>query len=252
MNQKKQKILGVIPARIGSTRVPRKMLLDIVGKTLIERSFENAKKISLLDALVIATDSDEIREKAESFGAKVIMTSKKHRNGTERTVEAVEKFTDFEPDIVLTIWGDEPLTPPEGVDRCIQLLLDDSETSISGIAGKVPPEQSVDLDSVVKLVFGPDGRVLYISRSPIPYHYNKDETPEYYHILGALAWRKEMLFKYISMSPSKLERVEGIEQMRILEAGYKMRVVWGEYPSIGVNTPPELEKVREIYKKKEM
>lgn len=242
---KKNKILGVIPARFESSRLPRKMLINISGKPLIQWTYEQAKQSKLVDAIVIATDSREIAEVARGFGADVIMTSVRHKNGTDRVCEAVKKFKKFKPDIVVNIFGDEPVIDPKTIDASIKVLLDNPQVPVSSV-GAILSKNEIRRESLVKLSIDANGCVMYLSRSPIPYHYNKKETPRYCHILGSMAFRVDFLFTYQKLPQSSLELVEGVEQLRILENGYKMKVAVGNFDGIGVNTPEDLRRVRAI------
>lgn len=245
------KIIGIIPARLGSTRIPEKMLADIHGKTLIQRTIERTQKAKLLDALVVATDSELIGDSARSMGTKVVMwpSPLKSKNGTEGVALALEQFNEFEPDIVVTIWGDEPLYPPLVIDECIKKLLDNPDLDAVAAADKISDPAMLGTDSVVKVVTDKFDRAMYISRSPIP-HWYKGDSPDYYHIIGAMVMRREFLGKYVSMSQSALEIAEGVEQLRILENGHKLGIVKVDSGNLGVNTPAELEEVRRIIGKK--
>lgn len=245
-----KKILGIIPARIGSTRIPNKMLRDINGKTLIERTYERSKLAKSLDALVIATDSDEIEKVAQSFGAQVIRSIKEHKNGTERAAEATQLFKDFVPDVVVTIWGDEPLYPAEAIDRCVQMLREQPELEAVTAADRITEASMVQANSVVKVLTDMHNHALYISRAAIPYSYTEHKQ-DYYHVIGSMAMRREFLFKYIEMEQTPLEKTESVEQLRILENGYRLGIVKGDFKNLGVNTPEEYEQVVKIYKELE-
>lgn len=242
------KILGVIPARIGSTRVTNKMLEDICGKTLIQRTYERSLKATMLDALVVATDSDDIEKNIAAVGARVIrwplpLSSK---NGTEGVALALSAFKDFTPDIVVNIWGDEPLYPASVIDDCVKKLIENPNFQAVTAADKIEERAMLEANSVVKIVTDLHDRALYISRSLIPHTYTKT-NPSHYHVIGAMAMRTDFLWKYISLEQTPLELAEGVEQLRILEHGYGLGVVKGEFKNLGVNTPHELEEVRKRY-----
>ncbi len=242
----KQKVLGIIPARIGSTRIPNKMLKDICGKPLIQRTYERSKHAKSLDALIIATDSDEIESVAKACGARVIRSIADHKNGTERAAEAARLFTDFVPDIVVTIWGDEPLYPPVAIDKCVQMLQEQPELQAVTAADRIVDESMVHANSVVEVVTDIHNHALYMSRAAIPYHFTQHAL-DYYHVIGAMAMRREFLFKYIEMEQTPLEKTESVEQLRILEHGFKLGIVKGDFANLGVNTPEEYEQVVRIY-----
>ncbi len=243
------KILGIIPARIGSTRIPNKMLKDICGKTLIERTYERTKEAKSLDAIVIATDSDEIEKVARSFGAQVIRSINDHKNGTERAGEATRLFTDFEPDIVVTVWGDEPLYPATAIDRCVAMLKEQPNLQAATAADRITNEAMIHADSVVEVVTNKHDHALYISRAAIPYSYT-DHKFDYYHVIGAMAMRRDFLFQYIEMEQTPLEKAESVEQLRIIENGYNLGIVKGDFENLGVNTPGEYEAVVKIFEKR--
>ncbi len=244
-----EKILGIIPARIGSTRIPNKMLKDICGKTLIQRTYERTKEAQSLDALVIATDSDEIEAKAVSFGARVIRSIELHENGTERAGEATKLFTDFSPDIVVIVWGDEPLYPATAIDQCVKMLVENPDLDAVTAADRITESSMLTVNSVVKIVTDIHNRALYISRATIPYDF-KGKNPDYYHVIGAMAMRTEFLFKYVEMEQTPLEKIESVEQLRILENGYKLGIVKGDFQNLGVNTPDEFVEVEKIFQKR--
>jgi 3-deoxy-manno-octulosonate cytidylyltransferase (CMP-KDO synthetase) len=170
---KKPKILGIIPARLNSTRLPRKMLQDICGRPMIEWTYRQVKKAKILDALVVATDSEEIAEVVKHAGGRVLMTSSKPQTGTDRVAEAAARFTDFKPDIVLNIQGDEPLMPIAAITKTAQLLLDHKEDVMSTVARPYPKENPLEERGQVKVVLDMNGHALFFSRSQIPF----DRTP---------------------------------------------------------------------------
>jgi 3-deoxy-manno-octulosonate cytidylyltransferase (CMP-KDO synthetase) len=251
MNDREQKVLGVIPARLGSTRIPNKMLVDIGGRKLIERTVERTKACTSLDKLIVSTDSEEIANVVRALDIDVIMTESDLPTGTDRVAATVEKFTEFEPDIVSVIWGDEPLYPAEAIDKSVELLLEDEDLLVSSVGDLIEDPEMWARPSVVKIITDFAGNVMYITRAQVPHPYNASVPVEVHHIIGVMTVRKPFLKKFIEFPQTPLEKREGVEQMRILENGYRMRIVKGNYHSLGVNTPEELEKVREIYKQRE-
>lgn len=241
-----KKVLAVIPARIGSTRIPRKMLVDIGGKTLIQRTYERSKNSKLIDELIIATDSEEIFKHAESFGARVIMTSSDVPTGTDRVGEVLENFTDFEPEIIVNIWGDEPMFDSKVIDDCIELLQKQPDVDVVAAADRLKDEKMIDADSFVKIVTDDSDKVLYLSRARIPFHYNKNTSPDYFHIIGVMAWRSDFFKKFLQLPQSPLEKIEGVEQLRIIDNGFTLKVLKGDFNNIGVNTLEDLDAVRKI------
>jgi len=246
MQTHEDRVLGIIPARIGSTRIPGKMLKDICGEPLIQRTYERSTGATSLDALIVATDSDDIESKAIEFGARVIRSVKDHKNGTERAAEATKFFSDFIPDIVVTIWGDEPLYPAFAIDKCVQMLKNNPDLDAVTAADRITDSKMIDVNSVVKIVTDINDQALYISRSVIPYNFTNQQV-DYYHVIGAMAMRREFLFKYIEMEQTPLEKIESVEQLRILENGYKLGIVKGDFDNLGVNTPEEYVEVVKMY-----
>jgi len=243
------KILGVIPARSGSTRIKNKMLESIIpGKTLVQLTFERSKKAKILDDIIVATDSDEIEKSAAAVGARVIrwplpLASK---NGTEGVAQALEQFKDFIPDIVVNIWGDEPLYPAEAIDQCVDLLLKDPELQVSSVADRLTDEVMVVEPSIVKVLTDLNNNVLSFSRATVPFPYNPKSSYDHYHIIGVMAMRYDFFHRFLKLPQTPLELREGVEQFRIIEHGIRMQIVKGDYGNLGVNMPDELEKVRAI------
>jgi|SRR3989338_8770228 len=240
------KVLGIIPARLGSTRIPEKMLKDICGKPLIQWTVERTLKARSLDALVVATDSERIAEIVKPLGVPVIMTPSELHTGSDRAAAAAKLFTDFTPDIIAIIWGDEPLYPAEAIDNCVSLLLDDPELQAGIAADRIHDEEMWRQPSVVKVLADLKNNVLSFSRAPVPYAYHAKASTDLYHVIGVMVARREFLYQFLQMPQTPLELREGIEQMRILENGVRMRIHKGDYGSLGVNMPEELEQVRAI------
>lgn len=239
-----KRILGVIPARLASTRMARKMLAEIQGKTLLEYTFHQVQKAKTLDAIVIATDSKEIADVATAFGATVLMTDTKINSGSDRVAAAASLFTGFTPDIVVNIQGDEPLMPPLAIDDCVRGLIDDTDAVVSTPATLFPAGQAIDSPNFVKVVLDKNSHALYFSRSVIPFP--RDPYNTYLKHLGLYAFRSDFLYKYVSLSQTPLELAEKLEQLRILERGYTIKVVVGSYPTLEVNTPEEFEGVKQL------
>ncbi|GBC93457.1 3-deoxy-manno-octulosonate cytidylyltransferase [bacterium HR15] len=235
------KVIGVIPARMAAMRLPGKPLLPIAGKPMIQWVWERARQAQTLDELYIATPDTEIMQAAESFGARAILTSHAHRSGTDRLAE-VARRTDGE--IYVNIQGDEPLLDPRGIDRAVQPLLDDPQVMMSSLYCLAQPHE-YDAPSVVKVVLDQRGDALYFSRSRIPYPREATDLPVYKHI-GLYVYRRELLLQFAEWEPTPLERTEALEQLRVLEHGYRIRMVQFEHASIAVDTEADLVRVRQI------
>lgn len=243
------KVLGVIPARLKSTRFPEKMLAMIAEKPLIWYTWKQAKKAKSLDALIIATDSKIIYDTVKAFGGDVIMTSDDIQSGSDRTAAALKLFKGFVPDIVVNIQGDEPLIPPKAIDDTVNALKKSGEEFVMATPS-TPFESVLDLESpnFVKVVSDLKGKALYFSRSKIPYP--RDPFGGYYKHLGLYAFRSDFLKKYVKLKQTPLELAEKLEQLRVLEHGYAIKVVKGTYHNLEVNTPEEFERVKKMIAEK--
>ena len=236
------RVLGVIPARYASTRLPGKPLADICGKTLIQRVYERAALSKTLDRLVVATDDARILEAVHSFGGEGLMTSPDHPNGTCRVAE-VSKHDDA--GIVINIQGDEPLLDPVMIDEAARALLEDRNAPSSTLCAPLDPESMAD-PNTVKVVTDLEGCALFFSRSPIPYRRVRTDIPLFQHI-GIYGFRRDFLFTYADLAPTPLSEAESLEQLRILEHGFKMKVIVTRgKPGPSVDTPEDLERVRGI------
>ena len=245
---KKEKVLAIIPARLASTRLPRKMLLSIKGKTVIQRTWEQVMKAKTPDAVVIATDSEEIFAAAKAFGANVVMTSVKHQCGSDRVVEATKKFKEFIPDIIVNVQGDEPVISPHAIDDAVSMVLGHKNVKVGTVASTFDNQRDVQLPNYIKVALDKNNNALYCSRSVIPFARNS--YTKYYKQLGVYAFRRKMLYHYLTLPQTPLELAEGLEQLRILENGYKIAVATGTYESLSIDTPIDLAKARRYFAKK--
>ena len=248
MNSKNQRVIGVIPARYGSTRLEGKVLAKINGKPLIQWVYEYAKQSTILDDLLVAVDDPRVQECVEGFGGNAVMTSLHHKSGTDRVAEVVEKIA---ADIVVNIQGDMPLIDPLMIDEGVQPLLDHSEISMSTLKMHIKPENYAD-PSVVKVVVDEQGYGLYFSRSLIPYPRNEINLMIYEHI-GLYIYRRDFLLMISKLPQTYLEKVESLEQLRVLEKGYKIFVVESKCKNAAVrgfmvDTPEDLIKAERLIK----
>ncbi|MFH1888703.1 MAG: 3-deoxy-manno-octulosonate cytidylyltransferase [Candidatus Omnitrophota bacterium] len=236
-------VIGIIPARYSSTRFEGKVLADILGKPMIQYVWEMAKQSLLLDDLVIACDDERVFEAANGFGAKVVLTAKGHLSGTDRIIEVVNPL---EVKKIINIQGDEPLIHPMMIDAVAQALLDDGNLSMATIARKIDNACDADDPNVVKVVMDKNNFALYFSRSAIPYRAKESEvaSPVYYKHIGLYGYTKDFLFTYKNLPVSSLEKTERLEQLRVLEGGYRIKVIETKYDTLGVDTPGDLEKVK--------
>ena len=247
MNTKKQdhKVLGVIPARLASTRFPEKMLAEIAGKPLVYYTWIQAKKAKELDDVVIATDSERVRDAAIAFGAKVVMSPNNLASGSDRVAYTASVYKDFVPDIVVNIQGDEPLLPPEAIDDTVKMLKNSGE-DIVVTTPACPFNKEFDLESpqFVKVVVDKNNTALYFSRSRIPYP--RSEYDGYLKHLGLYVYRADFLKTYTALKETSLEKAEKLEQLRIMENGHKIGVSVGSYFTCEVNTLEEFKIVKNI------
>ncbi len=235
-------ILGIIPARYAATRFPGKVLVDIQGKPMIQRVYEQAQKSQLLTDVVIATDDERIRTVAEGFGAKVLMTDSEHPSGTDRCFEALKAYQEENNatvDFVLNIQGDEPFIQPEQID-CLATLLSDPKLELATLIHKIKDKADLQNPNVVKVTVSEGGKALYFSRSAIPFVRNQTHADFFRHI-GMYAYRADVLEKITQLPASLLEQTEGLEQLRWLENDFTIRVALTDLMSRGVDTPQDLK-----------
>jgi len=246
-------VVGMIPARYASTRLPGKPLVDIGGKSMIQRVYERTLRASLLSDVIVATDDQRIYDTVAGFGGKVEMTSPDHASGTDRLAELARKI---ECDIVVNVQGDEPLMDPAAIDAAVEPLLVDDGLQMSTLAVRITDVSEWEDDAVTKVVVSRQGYALYFSKAKIPFfRLSEEQLPEtcvqhpvshtypLKHI-GLYAYRRELLIALSEMQRSPLEISESLEQLRALENGYRIKVVEVSYSPISVDTPADLEKVR--------
>lgn len=239
--------IGVIPARLGSTRLPKKVLVDICGKPMLQCVWESAVKARALDEVIIATDDGAVVDAAGRFGAKAVLTSIDHKSGTDRIIEVVNPL---DVRVVVNIQADEPLIQPAMINELALALLKDAGLSAATPAKRIDNEKDIRDPNIVKVVMDKSGFALYFSRGIIPYDRESDGlavTQSHYRHIGVYAYTKDFLFTFANMPQSKLEQIEKLEQLRILENGYKIKVVETPYETISVDTEEDLEKVRAIF-----
>lgn len=243
------KAIGVIPARWASTRFEGKMLANLNGRPLIEHVWRQAKKSRILEDVIIACDDKRISDAAVNFGAKVVMTAQDHPSGTDRIAEAVSNIS---TQVVVNIQGDEPLIDPDVIDRLAQVLLEDASLSMATVIKRIVKEDEFFNPNVVKALIDRQGNALYFSRSPIPYNREKKAFLDgvYYKHLGIYAYRKDFLLGFKNLPFSYLEATEKLEQLRVLEAGYKIKTIQTQHETIGVDTPEDLAAVARLLKGK--
>jgi 3-deoxy-manno-octulosonate cytidylyltransferase (CMP-KDO synthetase) len=238
------KIIGIIPARYGSTRLEGKPLKEIGGKPMIQHVYEAAQRAQWIHAVYVATDDLRIVRAVEQFGGNVQLTSPDHKTGTDRVAEVA---AGLDVEVVVNIQGDEPLLNPGMIDEVIRPFMDEPDLRMSTLCVPIVEEECLHDPNVVKVVFDQHGYALYFSRSLIPYP-RKQEGFQAYEHLGLYAYHKDFLINYVALPQSRLEVTESLEQLRVLEAGHRLKVVVSAHPYDGmsVDTPEDLEKVRQI------
>ena len=239
------KFLGVIPSRYASTRLEGKPLKDICGHTMVEWVYKRALK-SKLDGVVVATDDERIVDEVKSFGGNVILTRKDHINGTSRIAEVCETYTDY--DVIVNIQGDEPLIEPDMINSIIDSFVEDNTIPMSTLKYKLTDMAEIENPNAVKVVTDKNDFAIYFSRSVIPYPRNLNMDNYYKHV-GIYGYKRDFVMEYAKMTSTPLELSESLEQLRVLENGYKIKVLETPYKIIGVDTQEELERVREYITK---
>lgn len=257
--------IGVIPARWQASRFEGKVLANLAGKPMIQHVWENAKKARSLDDLIVATDSEEVIKVVEGFGGKAVYTSKDQPTGTDRIAEVVNPI---DVEVVVNIQGDEPFIHHSMIDGLANTLLENKKIPMATVIKKITQRKDLLNPNVVKVVIDKEGFALYFSRSPIPYvrgetkhhsifdvHYwfltnsFRPEIEVYYKHIGIYAYTKDFLFTYANLPESKLEVTEKLEQLRVIENGYKIKTILTEYDTVGVDTPEDLKKAEAMLEK---
>ncbi|HOK39457.1 MAG TPA: 3-deoxy-manno-octulosonate cytidylyltransferase [bacterium] len=239
-----EKIGIFIPARYKSVRFPGKLLQKIGDKTIIQLVYEQAKKNKYTNEIIIVTDNEKIKEEAEKFCDKIFMTPEECKSGSERIGWAIKNYK-LEYEIVVNLQGDEPLINPETINKGVELLLEDREVEVGTIITKFKNKEEIENPNFVKVVLDKNNFALYFSRSKIPYVRDKDIECEYYKHIGIYIFRKNFLLKYLKLAEGKLEQIEKLEQLRILENGYKIKIGYTEYDTIGIDTYEDYQRIKE-------
>ncbi len=241
-------IVGIIPARFASTRLLGKPLADICGKPMIRHTYESAQSSKLLNEVIIAVDDEKVAQVARNFGAKVVMTPKNIATGSDRIAYVTKTIPNAK--IIVNIQGDEPFIKGEMIDQAIEPLLFDKSVNVSTLAKRIESVQELKSPSIPKVVFDYNNFALYFSRSPIPYvrdartNFDRIQKAEIYKHIGLYVYRRESLLRFTELEPTDLEQIEKLEQLRMLENGFKIKVVVTEFENLAVDTPEDLERAR--------
>jgi 3-deoxy-manno-octulosonate cytidylyltransferase (CMP-KDO synthetase) len=238
------KIVGIIPARYGSSRFPGKPLIDLKGKTMIQRVYEGVKKSQVLTDVIVATDDQRIFDEVVRFGGKVVMTGANHPSGTDRCGEVASGLK--EVDVVINIQGDEPLVDYRQIDQLANAFLDENVT-IATLGNRDITLKDINNTNRIKIVLDHQANALYFSRSAVPNYANAGENPldnyPYLRHIGLYGYRATTLQELINLTPTELEKTESLEQLRWLYYGYKIKVVETTIETPNIDVPADVEKV---------
>jgi 3-deoxy-manno-octulosonate cytidylyltransferase (CMP-KDO synthetase) len=242
------KVVVVIPARYGSTRLPGKPLVLLAGKPMIQRVFERAKLSKRVHRVIVATDDERIVQAVETFGGEAKMTRPDHRTGTERVAEVAAHE---EGDVFVNVQGDEPLLDPEAVDAAVTSLLEEPQASICTVATPIKTPADIMDPNVVKTVLDFESNALYFSRAPIPWVRDAGGRIHVRHLkhLGLYVFQREALLEYPTLPQGDLEKIEQLEQLRWLESGWKIRVAEVAHDAVSVDVPEDVARVEKLLQK---
>lgn len=237
-------VVAVIPARFSSTRFPGKALATIAGKPMVQHVFERARGAQRVSRVLVATDDERILQAVVGFGGEAVMTRADHRSGTERVAEVAAHV---EAEVYMNVQGDEPLIDPAAIDALVAAMEEESVNVATLCTPITEPAEIVD-PNVVKVVEDFEGNALYFSRAPVPWVRDEKKAVGMQHRkhLGLYAYRRAALLEFPTLPPGELEKLEQLEQLRLLENGYKIRVVETEYNSIGVDVPADVARVEQM------
>jgi 3-deoxy-manno-octulosonate cytidylyltransferase (CMP-KDO synthetase) len=238
-------VLGIIPARFASTRFPGKPLVDILGKSMIQRVYEQAKSSTSLQEVVVATDDERILTHVKSFGGIAVLTSASHQSGTDRCAEVAEKYPEYE--ILINIQGDEPFIDPRQIDLLCSCF-ESSSTELATLVKKIETEAELLNPNSPKVILNTDSEAIYFSRTAIPYFRGLDVKEwitkhDFYKHIGIYGYRRNTIIAITKLDLSPLEKAEALEQLRWIENGYKIKAAITEIETQAIDTPEDLEKI---------
>ena len=248
--------IAIIPARYASTRLPGKSLLDICGKPMLLRVYEQTK-MSNVDKVIIATDDERIFNAMTELNCEIMMTSEEHRSGTDRLAEVANNLSLKEDDIVINVQGDEPLIPPEIINQVAELLVENQQAVMSTLSTPITDIETLNNHDIVKVLSNKKGEAIYFSRAPVPwdrtmdYHQNNNEpkqlSPLYQRHIGIYGYRAQFLKKYTEWQACDLETIESLEQLRVLWHGEKIQLAEAiTVPAEGIDTQLDLDNIRAL------
>ena len=235
--------IAVIPARYGSSRLEGKPLVNINGKSMIQRVYEQTQRSSAVTKTIVATDDQRIIDAVTSFGGQAVMTSDTCRSGTDRVAQTANLLNLSDDEIIVNIQGDQPVFNPLTIDELIQPFKQDKELLMSTLAFKIQEKREITDPKDVKVTLDKNGFAMYFSRAQIPYPRDENTPVDYYKHLGFYAYTKKFLDKIITLPTGTCENIEKLEQLRILEYGYRIRVVITAYDSPEIDLPEDIERI---------
>ena len=252
MQGKIKKTIGIIPARYASTRFPGKPLVNIAGKSMLQRVYEQAKQVPDLSAVYVATDDVRILEHVTAFGGQAMMTSENHQSGTDRCAEILASLADKDISFVVNIQGDEPFIAPEQIQQLIEIIRGDTNENIlqnpplATLAKQITTDKELFNENIVKVVFDDKLSALYFSRNPIPFVRGKERTEWlkgnlFFKHIGLYAYQADVLLEIAKLASGRLEKMESLEQLRWLENGFSIQCGITDKETIGIDTPEDLE-----------
>ena len=238
------KLIAMIPARYGATRFPAKLMQDLCGKPVIVHTYQRVADTHLFDQVYVVTDDDRIEKAIREVGGSVIRSQKQHNSGSDRLAEASKNL---EVDIIVNVQGDEPFTDKENLQKVIDIFANDPQKNIAvaSLMERITNPDDIANPNNVKVVVNKFNEALYFSRSVIPFPRDPNTAVPYYKHIGIYAYRKDALQQFTQLPPSQLEETEKLEQLRYLENGFKIRLAVTDIPTIGIDTPEDLEKARQ-------
>jgi 3-deoxy-manno-octulosonate cytidylyltransferase (CMP-KDO synthetase) len=239
------KVVVVIPARYGSTRLPGKPLVSLAGQPMIQRVYERAKSAQRVDRVIVATDDERIVKAVKAFGGEARMTRADHRTGTERVAEVAAHDG---ADVFVNVQGDEPLLDPAAVDTAVQALLEEPQASVATVATPIKTPGDIMDPNVCKVVLDFDENALYFSRAPVPWVRDTANKVQVRHLkhLGLYVFRRDALLEYPTLPQGELEKIEQLEQLRWLENGWKIRVAQVQHDAVSVDVPEDVARVEKL------
>jgi 3-deoxy-manno-octulosonate cytidylyltransferase (CMP-KDO synthetase) len=238
------RILCVIPSRINSTRVPRKPVLPIQGKPMVQWVYENASRCQVITKVIVATDSEEIASVIQRIGGNVMMTDSHIQTGSDRVAAVAEHYP--EADVIINLQGDEPFIKPRMLEQLVSPYLQGESPEMTTLAHPLDMQINYALPGAVKVIVDQHGNALYFSRSPIPYFRTEERHAPVYHHMGLYAFRRDFLMHYKTLKQTPLEKIEALEQLRVLENGFNIRVCLTEDKTLEINTPEEYEQAQQF------